>query len=42
MAVMGLEQIDFFWYVGRISGLALLGYVVRPFTSCSMGCFIDG
>ena len=23
---MGLEKIDFFWYVKRISGLALLGY----------------
>jgi len=23
---MGLEKIEFFWYVRRISGLALLGY----------------
>jgi hypothetical protein len=23
---MGLEKIHFFWYVRRISGLALLGY----------------
>lgn len=27
VAAMGLEQIHFFWYVKRISGLALLGYV---------------
>jgi Na+/H+ antiporter NhaD/arsenite permease-like protein len=26
VAAMGLEKIDFFWYVKRISGLALLGY----------------
>jgi Na+/H+ antiporter NhaD/arsenite permease-like protein len=26
VAAMGLEQIRFFWYVRRISGLALLGY----------------
>jgi Na+/H+ antiporter NhaD/arsenite permease-like protein len=26
VAAMGLEQIHFFWYVKRISGLALLGY----------------
>ncbi len=26
VAAMGLEQIHFFWYVRRISGLALLGY----------------
>lgn len=26
VAVMGLERIDFVWYVKRISGLALLGY----------------
>jgi hypothetical protein len=24
---MGLEQIRFFWYVKRISGLALMGYL---------------
>jgi hypothetical protein len=24
---MGLEKIDFVWYVKKISGLALLGYV---------------
>jgi hypothetical protein len=24
---MGLEKIGFFWYVKKISGLALLGYV---------------
>jgi Na+/H+ antiporter NhaD/arsenite permease-like protein len=26
VAAMGLEKIDFFWYVKRISGLALAGY----------------
>ncbi|MBP7711697.1 MAG: sodium:proton antiporter NhaD [Gammaproteobacteria bacterium] len=26
VAAMGLEKIDFFWYVRRISGLALVGY----------------
>ena len=26
VAAMGLEKIDFFWYVRRISGLALIGY----------------
>ncbi|HNW92979.1 MAG TPA: sodium:proton antiporter NhaD [bacterium] len=27
VAAMGLEKIDFFWYVRKISGYALLGYV---------------
>jgi len=27
VAVMGMEQISFFWYLKRISLLALLGYV---------------
>ncbi|MBZ8140662.1 sodium:proton antiporter [Rubrivivax gelatinosus] len=26
VAAMGMEKIDFFWYVRRISGLALIGY----------------
>jgi Na+/H+ antiporter NhaD/arsenite permease-like protein len=26
VAAMGLEKIHFFWYVKRISGLALIGY----------------
>lgn len=26
VAAMGLEKIDFFWYVKKISGWALLGY----------------
>ena len=26
VAAMGLEKIDFIWYMKRISGLALLGY----------------
>jgi len=26
VAAMGMEKIEFFWYVRRISGLALLGY----------------
>ena len=26
VAAMGLEKIDFVWYVRKISGLALLGY----------------
>jgi len=32
VAAMGLEKIDFFWYVKRISGLALLGYFAGAFT----------
>jgi hypothetical protein len=28
VAVMGLEKIDFMWYVRRISGLAVLSYLV--------------
>ena len=27
VTAMGLEKIHFFWYVKRISGLALLGYI---------------
>ena len=27
VAAMGLERIDFFWYVKKISGLALIGYL---------------
>lgn len=27
VAAMGLEKIDFFWYVKKISGLALIGYI---------------
>jgi Na+/H+ antiporter NhaD/arsenite permease-like protein len=27
VAAMGMEKIDFFWYVRRISGLALIGYL---------------
>lgn len=27
IAAMGIEKIDFFWYVRKISGLALLGYL---------------
>lgn len=27
VAAMGMEKIDFFWYVKKISGLALLGYL---------------
>ena len=27
VAVMGMEKLDFIWYVKRISGLALMGYV---------------
>ena len=27
VAAMGLEKIQFFWYVKRISGLALAGYL---------------
>jgi Na+/H+ antiporter NhaD/arsenite permease-like protein len=26
VAAMGMEKIHFFWYVRRISGLALIGY----------------
>ncbi len=28
VAAMGMEKINFFWYLKRISGLALLGYVI--------------
>jgi len=31
VAAMGMEKIDFFWYVKRISGLALLGYFAGAF-----------
>ncbi len=31
VAAMGLEKIDFFWYVKKISGLALLGYFAGAF-----------
>ena len=27
VAAMGLEKIEFFWYVKRISGLAMSGYL---------------
>jgi len=27
VAAMGLEKIDFFWYVKRISWLAFIGYI---------------
>jgi Na+/H+ antiporter NhaD/arsenite permease-like protein len=27
VAAMGMEKISFFWYVKRISGFALLGYL---------------
>jgi len=29
---MGLEKIDFFWYVKRISWLALIGYLAGAVT----------
>jgi Na+/H+ antiporter NhaD/arsenite permease-like protein len=32
VAAMGLEKIHFFWYVRRIGGLALLGYVAGAIT----------
>lgn len=32
VAAMGLEKIEFFWYVRRISGLALLGYLAGAIT----------
>ncbi|MDD2919078.1 sodium:proton antiporter NhaD [Rhodoferax sp.] len=31
VAAMGLEKIDFFWYMRRISGLALIGYFAGAF-----------
>ena len=34
VAAMGLEKIDFFWYVKRISWLALIGYLAGA------GCYI--
>jgi Na+/H+ antiporter NhaD/arsenite permease-like protein len=35
VAAMGLEKIHFFWYVKRISGLALVGY----FAGAGLFCF---
>jgi len=32
VAAMGLEKIDFFWYVKRISWLALIGYLAGAIT----------
>ena len=29
---MGLEKIDFFWYVRKVSGWALLGYLAGAAT----------
>jgi hypothetical protein len=29
---MGMEKIDFFWYLKKISWLALLGYFAGAFT----------
>jgi Na+/H+ antiporter NhaD/arsenite permease-like protein len=31
VAAMGLEKIDFFWYMRKISGLALIGYLAGAF-----------
>jgi len=31
VAAMGMEKIDFFWYIKRIAGLALLGYFAGAF-----------
>ncbi|MFZ6820092.1 sodium:proton antiporter NhaD [Undibacterium sp. Ji22W] len=31
VAAMGLEKIDFFWYMRKISGLALIGYIAGAF-----------
>jgi Na+/H+ antiporter NhaD/arsenite permease-like protein len=32
VAAMGLEKIHFFWYVKRVSGLALIGYLTGAAT----------
>jgi len=32
IAAMGLEQIDFFWYMKKISWLALIGYIAGAAT----------
>jgi Na+/H+ antiporter NhaD/arsenite permease-like protein len=32
VAAMGMEKINFFWYVKKISGLALLGYIAGALT----------
>lgn len=40
VAVMGMEKISFGWYLKRISGLALIGYVAGAvvfFAQCSIG-----
>ena len=32
VAAMGMEKVNFFWYVKKISWLALLGYFAGAFT----------
>jgi hypothetical protein len=32
VAAMGLEKIEFFWYLRKISLIALLGYLAGAFT----------
>jgi Na+/H+ antiporter NhaD/arsenite permease-like protein len=40
VAVMGMEKIDFFWYVRRISFVAFLGYVAGAFTYLGIYYFL--
>ena len=43
VAAMGLEKIQFIWYMRKIGWLALLGYLaVPPSTSCNLGCWDNG
>ena len=36
VAAMGMEKINFIWYLKRISGLALLGYLAGAATYMAM------
>ena len=41
VAAMGLEKIDFFWYVKKISGLALIGYLAGALTYIAQHNFLN-
>ncbi len=38
VAAMGMEKIDFFWYLKNISWLALLGYLAGVVVYVGMAC----
>lgn len=45
VAVMGIEKVDFFWYLRKISWLALIGYIAGAFTYLAMqslGLMVEG